>query len=128
MTYSQNTFVQCNISILANNAFTMNWGAIQITKSLVFGENYLETSTSIVIQKSDIGIFSASTHAESLLVAMLKKWSSLKLEFGVVECDYKGAVIKNGSIIHTFWINCYDKPRDAYGNFDQNALIDPDGF
>lgn len=99
----------------------------QITlKQALFGEQYTESVTNLVIYKADLGFFTST--AESLFVALFVRWILATLSFSNLNFQFSNSTIQAQKRITTYWLSLYDQPLDEYNNPDTSQTLDPNKF
>lgn len=142
MTYSQGGFLQTSITTQGNDYFIASFLSALISilalsyalsdfksislKQALLGENYQESSTSLVIQKSDLA--TTKFTAESIFVALFVKWLLNKENLENIDFIYSQSSFKANKLINTYWAQFFDYPVDSYNNPDIAQLINVNKF
>ncbi|MDZ8240144.1 MAG: hypothetical protein RMZ69_23845 [Nostoc sp. ChiQUE01a] len=97
----------------------------QITlKQALFGENYKESSTDLIINKSEVTGFTS----EAIFTALFLKWVSNHLNLKNIDFLYSGADISSGQRMSTYWLHFFDYPLDEFNNPDISQPVNPNNF
>jgi hypothetical protein len=118
------SFTQLTISL---KAYIYKLKAIrQITiKQAFFGENYRETSTTLILYKADNG---TNLTAEGILATLLFNCFINRLNLVNIDFLFSGSDFRNGQRIATYWLQFFDYPLDELQNPDITKSINPMDF
>lgn len=97
-------------------------------KQAVFGDDYIESESSIIIPKSHINFLTVqeTNTAQSLLFGLLNNLYSFQSQSQVssnIKYSFSSTTFNNGRITYTFWFQIFDQPLDGWGWIDLSQPI-----
>ncbi|MDZ8083195.1 MAG: hypothetical protein RMZ69_26105 [Nostoc sp. ChiQUE01a] len=97
----------------------------QITlKQALFGENYKESSTTLIVNKAEV----IGLTPEAIFTALFAKCLINHLNLKNIDLVYSGADISNGQRMSTYWLYFFDYPLDEFNNPDISQSVNPNNF
>ncbi|MDZ8023583.1 MAG: hypothetical protein RMX97_02640 [Nostoc sp. DedQUE11] len=122
--YKYNGFTQLTISL---KCYVYRLKAIrQITlKQALFGENYQENATALIVNRGDIG---ANLTPEGILSALFLNCLINRLNLIKLDFVFSGVDIDDGQRMSTYWVHFFDYPLDEFNNPDISQPLNPNNF